>query len=180
MTISLVTDRLIIRDVKHSDADGFLRYMQHGDYWRFVPVDQPTTAAVNTLIARSIVQQSESPRASYFMAAADKRSGELLGEAILHIRSFRWNQGEIGWGVRFDYVGNGLATEIGRALLRFSFEQLKLHRVYAQCRAENAASRRIMVKLGMQEEGVFRDNVQARGEWWSSVQYAILSTDPSA
>jgi RimJ/RimL family protein N-acetyltransferase len=34
-----------------------------------------------------------------------------------------------------------------------------------------------MAKLGMREEGVFRDNLFVRGEWWSTVQSAILSTD---
>jgi len=29
----------------------------------------------------------------------------------------------------------------------------------------------------MQQEAVLRENVLARGEWWSSVQYAILSTN---
>ena len=40
------------------------------------------------------------------------------------------------------------------------------------------ASRRIMAKLGMREEGVMRDNMFVRGEWWSTVQGAILSSDP--
>jgi hypothetical protein len=35
-----------------------------------------------------------------------------------------------------------------------------------------------MAKLGMREEGVLRDNVLARGSWWSSIQCSILSTDP--
>ena len=47
----------------------------------------------------------------------------------------------------------GLATEISRAMLRHGFVELGLHRIFAQCRAENLASRRLMSKLGMREEG---------------------------
>ncbi|WP_158923638.1 GNAT family N-acetyltransferase [Acidisphaera sp. S103] len=83
----------------------------------------------------------------------------------------------MGWGVSQDRVGNGLATEIGFAMMRLAFDRLRLHRVYAQCRVENAASCRIMTKLGMRQEGVLRENVLARGEWWSSVQCAILSSE---
>jgi ribosomal-protein-alanine N-acetyltransferase len=100
----------------------------------------------------------------------------LVGEAILHVRSIRWRQGEIGWGVSSSRTGQGLATEIGRAMLGYGFDILGLHRVFAQCRVENLASRRIMAKLGMREEGVLRKNVLARGEWWSSAQSSILST----
>jgi RimJ/RimL family protein N-acetyltransferase len=34
-----------------------------------------------------------------------------------------------------------------------------------------------MAKLGMREEGVLRENVYARGEWWSSAQSSILSSE---
>jgi ribosomal-protein-alanine N-acetyltransferase len=60
---------------------------------------------------------------------------------------------------------------------RFAFDQQGQHRVYAQCRVENAASRRIMAKLGMPLEGVLLEDVLARGEWRSAVQRAILSTE---
>jgi RimJ/RimL family protein N-acetyltransferase len=111
------------------------------------------------------------------MAATDKHSGELVGEAILHVRSIGWRQGEIGWGVNSDLTGRGFATEIGMAMLQLAFDTLDLHRVYAQCRVENQASRRIMSKLGMREEGILRDNVLARGLWWSSTQCSILSSE---
>ena len=62
-------------------------------------------------------------------------------------------------------------------MLRHGFEVRGLHRAFAQCRVENLASRRIMAKLGMREEGVLRENVFARGEWWSSAQSSILSTE---
>ena len=100
-----------------------------------------------------------------------------MGDAGLYVRSIRSRQGEIGWGVISSHAGQGLATEIGQALLRLAFDTLGLHRVFAQCRIENQASRRIMVKLGMREEGVLRENVFVRGEWWSSVQSSILSTE---
>ncbi len=62
-------------------------------------------------------------------------------------------------------------------MLRLGFAEISLHRIFAQCRAENLASRRIMTKLGMLEEGVLRENVFARGEWWSSVQTSILASE---
>ena len=62
-------------------------------------------------------------------------------------------------------------------MLRYGFDILGLHRVFARRRVENLASRRIMAKLGMREEGVLRENVLARGEWWSSAQSSILSTE---
>ncbi len=175
--VEFETDRLLIRDVRASDADDFHQYMRLETYWRDVPIEPPTVELVEALVNRCIQNQSENPRTDYFLAAVDKGSDELVGEAILHVRSIRWRQGEIGWGVSSSRTGQGLATEIGRAMLRYGFDILGLHRVFAQCRVENLASRRIMAKLGMREEAVLRENIFARGEWWSSAQSSILSTE---
>jgi RimJ/RimL family protein N-acetyltransferase len=173
----LETERLIIRDAGADDLQGFFDYMDQEDYWRHIPGEPVTVDSIKAMVHRAVLDQSQDPRTGYFLAVVEKQSNKLMGEATLHVRSARWRQGEIGWGISQDHAGNGLATEIGLAMLRFAFDALRLHRVYAQCRLENAASRRIMAKLGMRQEGVLRENVLARGEWWSSVQCAILSTE---
>ena len=174
---ALETTRLIIRDVRTSDAEAFYEYMRREEYWRDLPIEPPTGEYIDSLVSTCLTDQAKEPRTDYFMAAIDKSLGILIGEAILHVRSIRWRQAEIGWGVGADHTGRGLATEIGEAMVALAFDKLNLHRVYAQCRVENQASRRIMVKLGMREEGILRENVLARGSWWSSIQCSILSTE---
>lgn len=177
MTLVLESERLRIRDVRVDDRDGLFDYMSREDYWRHVPVEPVTRDSVDAMVRRAVLDQSRDPRSGYFLAVEEKRSNTLVGEAILHVRSARWRQGEIGWGVNQLHAGNGIATEIGSAMLDFAFHRLRLHRIYAQCRVENEASRRIMTKLGMKQEGVLRENVLARGAWWSSVQYSILANE---
>jgi len=178
--LEIETDRLLIRDVRASDAEAFHAYMNHEEYWRNLPIERPTVEFVEGLVTRCIHDQAQNPRMRFFMAAIDKGSDSLIGEAILQIPSIRWRQGEIGWGVSSRRVGRGFGTEIGQAMLRYGFDSVGLHRIFAQCRVENFASRRIMAKLGMREEGVLRENVLARNEWWSSIQCSILSTETNA
>jgi [ribosomal protein S5]-alanine N-acetyltransferase len=177
MTISLETDRLLLRDVKPSDLDEYVDHMTPEYYWRDIAIEPLTPVIVAQLLKVFIASQSKDPRRDYLFAVVHKHSEEFIGSCGVLIRSFAASQAEIFYAVAARHAGNGFATEIGRALLRFSFDGLKLHRVSAQCSPENTASRRIMIKIGMREEGVFRDYVRARGEWWSSAQYAILSTD---
>ena len=174
---ALESPSLLIREVRTSDTDAFFAYMQREQYWRDLPIEPPTVIAIAAMVDACLRDQTKQPRTDYFMAAVDKYSGNLIGEAILHVRSGRWKQGEIGWGVSPDHTGQGLATEIGKAMLQLAFKKLALHRVYAQCRVENRPSRRVMAKLGMREEGILRENVLARGSWWSSVQCSILATE---
>ena len=167
------TERLRIRDVVLSDRDAFYAYMRREDYWRHVPIEPPTPAWVETLVRNCVQSQERDPRTHYFLAVESKPGGTVIGEAILRIENFTHGQAEVGWGVDSEWTGRGLGTEIGRAMLGLGFS-LGLHRLYARCRVQNMASLRIMAKLGMTEEGTLRENVNARGEWWSSSQWSVL------
>ena len=170
------TERLRIRDVVLSDRDTFHAYMKRENYWRHVPIEPPTLEWVETLVKNCVREQDRDPRTHYFLAAVSKETETVVGEAILRIESLRHGQAEIGWGVDSEMTGRGLGTEIGQAMLQFGFS-LGLHRLYARCRVQNIASLRIMAKLGMSQEGTLRENVNARGEWWSSAQWSVLRTD---
>ncbi len=170
------TDRSRVRDVVPADSEGFYGYMKREEYWRDVPIEPPTPEWVQSLVQRCLQDQAVNPRINYFLAAACKQTGTVIGEAILRIESFWHGRGEIGWGVDAQYTGRGFGTEIGRAMVHFGFK-FGLHRLYAQCRVGNAASLRTMAKVGMTEEGIIRENVKARGEWWSSGQWSILRGD---
>jgi RimJ/RimL family protein N-acetyltransferase len=170
------TERLRIREVLASDRDAFHGYMKREDYWRDLPMQPPTPEWVQSFVERAVREQADNPRTNYFLAAVSKQTGAVVGEGILRIASLRHGQAEIGWGVDGQHTGRGLGTEIGRAMLDLGFG-LGLHRLYAQCRAGNMASLRIMAKLAMTQEGVMRENVKARGEWWSSSQWSILHSE---
>ena len=69
-----------------------------------------------------------------------------------------WREGpelEIGWWLAPAYWGRGLATEAARAALHDALERVGLHRIISIARPENAASLRIMEKLGLKPEGKF-------------------------
>jgi len=69
-----------------------------------------------------------------------------------------WGDGlepEIGWWLARPYWGRGLATEAARVALRDAFERAGVDRIISVARPENAASVRIMEKLGLRREGKF-------------------------
>ena len=74
-----------------------------------------------------------------------------------------------------DRAGSGYATEAAAAVLRFGFDTLGLHRIWATCRPENLGSSRVLEKIGMQREGHLRDHVMVRGAWQDSLLYAAIA-----
>lgn len=70
-------------------------------------------------------------------------------------------------------------TEAAKELLRFSFENLKLHRVYATCDANNYGSYKVMENIGMRREGHAIKNRKVVGfkEYHDELFYAILEEE---
>ena len=175
--IEIETEHLLLREFRRSDEDDFLIYAADEEHWRHLPVEPPTSQSLQSHFARLYGLQHDEPRIAYELIVTDKYSDAFFGEASLYLQP-PFRSASIGWAVVQKHSGRGIATEMSAALLYFAFTTLEVHRIQANCRVENLASRRIMAKLGMREEGISRDHLFIRGEWWSSVQAAILSNDP--
>lgn len=173
--VRLETERLILRDVLPDDVDGFLAYMADPAYIRHLPLDPVDRADVQALVDRVLLRQRPGPRDRYFLAVVERSSDRLVGEAIF--KRLSEVEGEMGWAVAGPDQRRGFATEIGRALIAFGFDDLRLHRLIARCEIGNHASERVMAKLGMVREGVLREHLFARGRWWNSAQWSVLSGD---
>lgn len=61
---------------------------------------------------------------------------------------------EIGYSVLPAYRGQGFATEAARALVEWALAQQGVRRIIAECSPDNAASIRVLEKLGMQGRDV--------------------------
>jgi RimJ/RimL family protein N-acetyltransferase len=61
---------------------------------------------------------------------------------------------EIGWRLRRDCWGQGLATEAAHRMARFAFDDLHADELYAVCHPANTASANVMKRLGMQFRGL--------------------------
>ena len=70
--------------------------------------------------------------------------------------------------------GQGFATEAGHALLQWAFDTLDLNRVQAEVDTRNAASARVLEKLGFVCEGTLREDCVVDGEVSDSWVYGLL------
>jgi [ribosomal protein S5]-alanine N-acetyltransferase len=102
-------------------------------------------------------------------------AGVLLGAVSLQIAQAH-RHGEIGYWIGVDHWGNGFATEAAIAVTTYAFRELGLHRVQGGHFTRNAASGRVLQKLGMQLEGVHRDAYYRWGKFEDVAVYAILAS----
>lgn len=76
-----------------------------------------------------------------------------------------------------DCWGHGLATEAVILLLNYAFLELNLHKIKALALAPNAASNRILQKLGFSLEGTFKEESYIDGKYYDLKRYGLLKVD---
>ena len=81
---------------------------------------------------------------------------------------------ELGYWLGVPYWGQGYATEAAREMLRYGFEELALHRIFASHFKHNPASGKILRKLGMRHEGCQREHLRKWDQFVDSELYGIL------
>ena len=107
-----------------------------------------------------------------------KETGERMGDASVEIVDE--STAEIGWILLPRFRGQGYATEAGRAMMDYGFRVFGKDRVIAHCDARNAASYRVMSRLGMGLEGIekeVRPAKEADGVKGDEATYSIRRCD---
>lgn len=79
----------------------------------------------------------------------------------------------VGYWIDEAQAGNGLIPEALVIVARFTFEDLGLHRLQVAIIPRNVASRRVVEKLGLREEGLAIRYLEINGVWEDHVRYAI-------
>lgn len=86
-------------------------------------------------------------------------------------------KGELAYWVGKEYWGNGYATEAAKEIVRYSFEDLNLNRVWAMAMSKNPASVKVMINVGMKKEGVLKQDVIKFGVFEDSDIYGLIKSD---
>ena len=175
--LPLETPRLIMRDFKKSDLKAVHAYSSLEEVSRFLVWGPNTLAQSREAIEGFIEDQRASPREIFDLAVTLKPKRVLIGGAGVRIIDRDNLTGEIGYTLHPDFWGYGLAVEAAGALLEAGFHALGLQRIVATCDQRNKASARVMERLGMRREGVFRGSKVIQGHWRDEFLYAILAEE---
>ena len=112
-----------------------------------------------------------------FRAADDALLG---GITLSHLRRGVAQSATLGYWIGATHARHGYTTEALWALLEYAFQRLGLHRVEAACLPGNEASRRLLLKVGFQEEGYAREYLRINGSWQDHQLFAIVRGEFSA
>jgi [ribosomal protein S5]-alanine N-acetyltransferase len=109
-----------------------------------------------------------------------RRSDDVLvgGLTLGQVRRGVAQATSLGYWMGEPHAGKGHMTDAVRALAPFVFQTLRLRRIEAACLPSNAASIRLLERVGFVREGYARSYLCIAGEWRDHLLYALLATDP--
>lgn len=172
----LDTPRLHLRRLTPDDAEIIFRIQSDPEVIRyFGRAGDASIEAARERVARIDAGIREHTSIRWGITLRD--TGELIGTAGF----WRWNKphrnAEIGYDLRPAWWGRGLMPEAVRAILRFGFDEMDLHRVEANVDTENQRSVRVLERLGFVREGVLRENWLNEGRFTDTGTYGLLRRD---
>ena len=178
------TDRLILRPFVESDAADTYEYLKAPTVHCFA-----STKVNSQEEARQAVLERTKDK-EYYFAIVLKENGKVIGEidampetpapddknAVLDTFSPCWM-------LHPDYHGKGYAFEAAKAFFDYLFYQKGARRIYAFTEDYNISSQKLCEKLGMRQEGLFREFVTFVNDeagnpiYENTMQWAILKKE---
>jgi len=176
----LVTERLVLRELRPSDAAAVAAGAGDRRVAAFlvqVPSPYPIALARRWIAHR--IEWWDDARGVTLAVTLRDAPDMLLGTVSLR-RYIRDRRAELGYWLAQPAWGHGFATEAATVVIDFGFRELGLARIYAQVIADNRASLRVLDKLGMVNEGVKRQHVVKARRLHDVVLYGLLREEWSA
>ncbi len=168
---------LSLRELNKRDIRAVHRWTSDPEAVAMIPLG-PTTMSETRAYLRQIEREAGEPqRRVYTLGVVDRVDDELIGTVGLTIDSVIHRRAEIGYIIRRDCWGQGFGYEAAGLGLELAFDLLDLHRVWAVCDTDNSPSMRVLKKLGMQHEGVLREDLRIAEQWRDAHLYAIVESD---
>ena len=149
--ILLETERLVLRRYEQDDLDRLDRLNRNVEVMRYIGDGSPRTREQTRAgLVRTQRIYDIFPGLGFWIGEEKPRCRFVGVFALIYIP--HTVEVEVGYRLAKSAWGRGLATEAARAALDFAFDRLALAEVIAMAVPANAASRRVMDRLGMQRD----------------------------
>ena len=175
------TERLILRSARAGDGHALHEAIRVSidDFFPWLSFsaqlgDHATMERVSRLAQEKFLANE------FYVWRAWEPDGLLVGSIDLHSFNRNVPSCQIGYWIRSDRTGQGLAQEFVKAAVEVARSVLGVERIEARCDVRNKRAWRLVERLGFSFEGVARhDERDAAGELCSNKVYALVGRAPA-
>ena len=124
---------------------------------------------------RRYSEDARDDKAYAFFIFLEDDNALVGGVTLSNVRRGVSQSASLGYWTGERFAGKGYMTAAVRAVLRFAFEELELHRIEAACQPDNAASRNVLTKAGFTLEGHAHAYLKINGQWRDHVLFGRVN-----
>jgi RimJ/RimL family protein N-acetyltransferase len=173
---TLTTERLILRELVDDDAAAVFVWWGDPEVQKYNAEPLRDVSQAHTFIAEMLAEYAAQKQVMW--AITMRAGGAVLGGVDLHDWNRTHHRAEVGYSLARAWWGQGIASEAVRAVLRFGFGRMQLHRIEAGTIADNWRSVRMLERLGFRREGTRRErSLEWDGTYHDSAMYGLLESE---
>ena len=168
--------RVRLRGPRREDADALFELFadpQVMRYWSRPPMT--TRSEAEGLIEE--IDESFTQRTKLNWMLTLRSDDVVIGSCTLFNFEPRHRRAEVGYALRSDHWGRGIATEAATLALDWAFRVLGLHRIEADIDPRNQSSRKLLHRLGFSSEGVLRERYFVGEDISDTELFGLLESD---
>lgn len=176
-TKALETDRLILRQFRHGDAeDMFKNWASDPEVTRFLTWPTHTDVEFTKKLLDSWIERYSEP-SWYNWAIELKETGKVIGNISVVRLDEEIEAAEIGYCMGKSWWGQAIMPEALKTVIAYLVDEVGFNRVAACHDSNNPKSGRVMDKAGMKFEGVLRAAGKNNQGICDKVWYSVLKSE---
>jgi RimJ/RimL family protein N-acetyltransferase len=176
--VEIQTERLRLRPFRDADLAAFVAYRSDPEIARYQSWDSSYSMAdAESFLHSQRGVEFGRPGEWLQLAIVERATERLCGDCAVRVATDQPATAEIGVTVAAASQGKGVATEAVAAVVTELFEQLGLHRVFADADDRNLPVQRLLEQLGFRCEARLVEADWFKDEWSTLRVYGVLERE---
>lgn len=167
------TERLLLRRITNDDANEVFELRSNPETMKYIP--RPLVKNNEDALEHiAMIEEKIATNVGINWGISLKDNSKLLGIIGFYRIQPENYRAEIGYMLSPDFHGKGIIPEAVNKLIRYGFDDLKLHSIEAVIDPENFASEKVLEKCGFVKEAHLKEAEFWEGKFLDKVIYSLL------
>jgi [ribosomal protein S5]-alanine N-acetyltransferase len=170
----LTTERLLLRSIERTDAPEILFLRSDELVMQYIDREKTKTLEEAEIFIDKIKTAAETNEGIMWAITLIDKPTVLIGTIGFWRLIKQHYRAEVGYMLHPDHWNKAIMREALQAVIRYGFEQMKLHSIEAHINPDNVASGALLEKCGFTREAYFKEDFYFRGKFIDSAVYSLL------
>ena len=170
------SERLYFRNFNENDAFDLYQIRSNDKIMEYMDVYKLASAEEARKLIASVNEAYEKKQGVSW-AIIEKSTSQIIGYFGFWKIMNEHCRAEIGYALKPAYWGKGYMSETLKRMIRFAFDDMKLHSIEANVNPANQNSINVLERIGFKKEAYFKENFLFCGKFLDSLIFSLLETD---